>query len=853
MLRTAPRSLLVLAILVVSSLAVPAGFATDPPWTPPPPEFPELSAGRLLMADQKWDPSLGAPTSLLDLLPSGSPAAADFDRNGYMDIFVPSSRYTEDALNMLRAPKSHLFMNNRGTTYNYDDKFLDVTDVSGVDVAGFAYAASWADYDNDGWEDLFVGGYHLAKLFHNLGDSRFTEVTAAAGLPQDGLVLGGAWGDYDADGKVDLFLAQFSSYTHAADGLPNADFSDVAGKANVLLHNNGDGTFGDVTAAAGVGAETRRSTGAAFVDVDNDGRPDIYVTNYGQSSELWRNNGDGTFTNEAEELGLADGQGATCQAWEDFDRDGRLDVYVPHQAGVADGLFLQQPDGTFVDVQGTVGLGVTSAGRGWGCAALDYDNDGDFDMFVAQSDVTGPLAQKPQLLTNRLDEHNGLMFRDDTDEAGDHDAPTYATLDTIASSRAASGAAVVDWDLDTNSGAVDLVTTNNGDLLRMFKNVGYDTGWIGGNGNFLKILLKGVASNRDGIGAKVTVTVGNLSYTRVAGAGMSWGGQSRTELHYGLWKALEAGYTGVAKPVNITVGWPSGTVDVYTNLLEAGGAYITLTEGGTWRVDSCSPSPVLTLTSGTLGENNWHTSGSVTYQLRAFEKVCGNSPKSVVQYLKYSLDGSTWTTVAAPGTGVTLPTFSGEGTRSLWVDTSDTVGNRAVFQFPIRIDTLAPEGTLLSPAPGSLYAQGHEVAKLGDPAGLNRAVVVAPSPLDFAGMGDADAALNGVAGSDGTQAVAADASDAGSGILEVRFAFSRSTGQPVGSEVSVPWYRAPYVYHWLVASMPAGEYKITTTIVDHAGLQRSLLNKVLVVPSTPAGILATLPVVGQGPSVPTIG
>lgn len=797
-------------------------------WHSPPPEFPDTTDGSGLFAPiHTWEPRHGEPEGLLDVLPPGSPAIADVNHDGFPDGFVPNPGYTNDTLQELREPRSRLFVNvdSDRTT----ETFHDVTDVSGIDVTEPAYTAAWGDATGDGWEDLLVAGYGFATLYEHNGNATFTDTTDATGIPQDGLVLGAAWGDADADGDLDLFLARYTPT--AADGSeqPVGGLDDQPGVSNVLLENDGDGTFTPVSEQAGIDAIERRSTTASFVDVDTDGHLDVYVTNHGQPNTYWHNDGDGTFTEQAAQAGVADPHDNWCQAWADFDRDGRLDLYTAREAGVSDGLFLTNGTDGFSDRSGELGLDATERGTGWGCAALDYDNDADTDLAVAHSNTTGDQEQRPLLLRNLAYENDGeLGFVDNMTEAGDG-SPEHDSSSTFADARAASGLAVAELNLDDEA-ALDLVTTNHAlDRARVFRSIGWAGGWSGGNGDFLRVHLQGTSDNALGLGATVELEAGELHLTRQAGAGASMGTTTGTSpLLFGLSKYYEQGFER-SEDITLTVTWPNGDVDRYNDTFSSDAA-TRLVQGQGYENDTLAPRPILSLVDGEVGNPGWYTSPNVTLAFTAEDEFRAGSQATGVASLAYSYDGEDWTTVD-PDAGVEL-TFEGEGTHPLWLRTTDEAGNTAVVLRPVRIDATPPTGEIIDPAPGAVYVQGEEISATGDSAGSNRAIVLAPRSLD------------GVAGEQ-TQPVRTNASDE-QGIRSVSYQLVRGDQRPV-EDHAAETTRAPYLWAWPAHEVAAGEYTLETTIEDLAGNTAVLEPRVLVLPTTYAGLNQTAE---QGPSPP---
>lgn len=304
-------------------------------------------------------------------------AWADYDDDGDLDLYVVNANSQQD----------FLWQNNS------DGTFKQVAQAVGMGEYSNNYGAAWTDYDGDGRLDLFLAGGEHNKLYHNLGNGTFSNVTAAAGLDETAPAgYGVAWGDYDGDKDMDLFV--------------------TSSKSDHLYRNNGNGTFTNVTAEAGV-ADAANGMGAAFCDYDNDGDLDLYVANYGKAQDfLYRNNGDGTFAQVAEKSGMADAESGRGVAWGDYDNDGDFDLFVATDGGQLPLLYRNNGNGTFTHV--TKPEGMASGGWGIGAAWVDYDNDGDVDLYLGtqvthldllfhnrDTGVSGwikinPLAQCPQ-------------------------------------------------------------------------------------------------------------------------------------------------------------------------------------------------------------------------------------------------------------------------------------------------------------------------------------------------------------------------------------------------------------------------------------------------------------------------
>jgi len=355
-------------------------------------------------------------------------AWGDYDNDGDLDLYV--ANYNE----------ANVLYRNNG-----DGTFTDVTSEAGVGCISHSYGVAWGDYDNDGDLDLYVANYGANVLYRNNGDGTFTDVTSEAGVSCTGSSLGVAWGDYDNDGDLDLYVANHY-------------------EANVLYKNNGDGTFTDVTGAAGVGC-TGSSYGVAWGDYDNDGDLDLYVTNY-EANVLYRNNGDGTFTDVTSEAGVSCTGSSRGVAWGDYDNDGDLDLYVANY-NEANVLYRNNGDGTFTDVTSEAGVGCTghSLGVAWG----DYDNDGDLDLYVTNDGAN-------------------VLYRNNGD----------GTFTMVGAGVGCTGSSYgVAWGDYDNDGHLDLYVANSGANV-LYRNNGNLNHW-------LQIRLHGTISNRSAIGTKVKV------------------------------------------------------------------------------------------------------------------------------------------------------------------------------------------------------------------------------------------------------------------------------------------------------------------------------------------------------------
>jgi len=359
-------------------------------------------------------------SSILEATGSGC-AWFDYDNDGLLDLYVLSGRYLDGVTDHSKAEgkeaTNHLYRNNG------DGTFTDVTVQAGVPGKGFAMGLTAGDYDNDGYEDLYITNWGSAILYHNNGDGTFSDVTEKAGVQNNHFGVGVAFVDCDRDGRLDLFVGNYLKFdAHAKRLYYTADaFAgplDYEGEGNRLFHNNGDGTFSDVSERAGVANPVGRAMGVAVGDFDNDGWPDIYVANDQMESYLYRNNHDGTFTNVAIEQNVAYGtNGDTPSAmgpiFTDYDNDGALDIFVSDMRYHR--LFRNSAARFFTDTTAESGVAHMSGQYvGWGDASFDFDNDGWKDLFVVNGGLHWLVPMEDLLLRNN---GNGI-FTDVSEEAG---------------------------------------------------------------------------------------------------------------------------------------------------------------------------------------------------------------------------------------------------------------------------------------------------------------------------------------------------------------------------------------------------------------------------------------------------
>jgi hypothetical protein len=495
-----------------------------------------------------------SPTSrkyLLEAMGSGV-ALFDYDNDGRLDVFLANGARLDDPTAKGTIPrKTESKYWDRLFHQKLDGTFEDVTERAGV--AGFGYSTGVAvgDYDNDGFEDLFVAGYGRSTLYHNNGDGTFTDVTDSAGVAGSGWATSAAWVDYDNDGRLDLIVARYMEWDfddiycgERKQGYRSYCHPDIFKPATVLLyHNDGNGKFSEVAHKAGVD-KPGKGLGIAIADYDHDGWPDILVANDSIPEFLFHNKGNGTFEEVGLVSGLAlDGGGATFAGmgvdFEDYNNDGWPDVIVTDLANQRYALYTNAGDGTFNYSTNASGLGaMTLLHSGWGLKFCDYDNDGWKDLLIAQSHVMDTIEtnephlhyREPPLLAHN---ENGGKFVDISAGAGEVFRQKWV------------GRGLATGDID-NDGRMDAVITSNDGPVWVLRNETQTAN------HWISIKLAGVKSNRDGIGAQIEITAdAGKQYATVTTSG-SYQSSSDRRVHFGL------GSSTFVKLIRIR--WPSGIV-----------------------------------------------------------------------------------------------------------------------------------------------------------------------------------------------------------------------------------------------------------------------------------------------------
>ena len=480
----------------------------------------------------------------------GSGAAFfDFDGDGWADLLLINSK---DWTNTGRKSRCALYRNNQ------KGGFVDVTAGSGLDVEMYGIGVAVADFDNDGREDVYITALEGDRLFHNEGNGKFRDVTKQAGIRNASFGTSAAWFDYDRDGKADLFVANYVNWTAKGDlwcSLDGATKSyctpeSYPGISSKLFHNLGSGRFEDVTVKAGMGDKTSKALGIAIVDYNNDGWPDVFVSNDTQPNKLYRNNHNGTFSEEAVAAGVAFGEdgvarGAMGVDCADYDRSGRAHLLVGNFSNQMLGLYHNEGNNLFVDEAPRSAVGRSSLlSLAFGVFFFDYDLDGYPDIFAANGHIDeeiGRVQPKIQYKQAPLLFHNVRKgkFEDASKSVGGQ----------LLRPVVARGAAYADYDHD---GDLDFVVTTNHGPAYLYRNDG------GNRNRWIHLKLEGVQSNRSALGAVVRIESAGGVQSQTVHSGSSYASQSDLALTFGL------GKDELVKTLEID--WPSGKKDRHSNI-----------------------------------------------------------------------------------------------------------------------------------------------------------------------------------------------------------------------------------------------------------------------------------------------
>ena len=551
-------------LLLVVSLLVPRTALSQQPYPPtadhPAPAWFVDVAEKAGITVRNVNGSIDAKRYIIEATGSGV-AILDYDRDGWPDIFLVNGTDMRP-LAVGEKPTSHLFHNN------HDGTFTDVTTKAGLVSNGWGQGACVGDYDNDGYEDLFVTGYGANRLFHNQGDGTFKQVAEQAGVAGSGKEWGTgcAFFDYDRDGKLDIAVANYVHFDLNHTPAPGEGAGcmwkgvpvmcgprGLASAPNILFHNLGGGRFEDVSKASGI----EKTTGhycfsITTLDYDDDGWPDLYVACDSTPAILYRNNHNGTFTDVGADVGVAfnedgreqAGMGSTAA---DYDADGKIDIFKTNFSDDTSTLYHNNGDGTYNDVTFPSGLGINTDSLGWGAMFADIDNDGWPDIVVANGHVypevdsakLGALYREPRLLYYNLGgtgDSRPVKFKDLSKVSGPG----------LTEPRSSRGLAIADL---FNDGRLEAVINNLSDKPMLLVNLARNQNhWLG-------LHLVGTASNRDAIGAHVTITSTKRLWVDEVRSGSSYNSSNDLRLHFGL--------GAETRLVSINVRWPNGATEFF--------------------------------------------------------------------------------------------------------------------------------------------------------------------------------------------------------------------------------------------------------------------------------------------------
>ena len=491
-------------------------------------------------------------------------AFLDYDNDGWMDIYLVNSGKC-DFFSPDPPLRNALYRNNR------DGTFTDVTEKAGVAAGGYGMGVAVGDYDGDGWPDLFVTQYGRSILYHNNRNGTFTDVTQKAGVSAPGWASSAVWFDYDNDGRLDLFVCRFVDFNKSKNKfcgneqtgeryycIPNA----YEPTRSWLYHNNGDGTFADVSLESGIGKVLGKAWGVVATDVNNDGLMDLFVANDTVANFLFVNKGNGKFQEMALEAGVAYSQDGRTRSGmgvdsADFDQDGWQDLFVTNVDQEMYSIYRNNHDVTFEDLAGPMGLGrQTRLMSGWGLKFFDYDNDGDLDLLIANGHPDDKIEQHSSRVTYR----EPLLLFHNVGKTLENVSVTAGPVFTR--SLAARGMAIGDFN---NDGAVDvLVAINDGPPLLLRNAAAAGHHWLG-------VRLIGKQSNSDAIGARITWQAGDLKRSRLKVGGGSYLSSHDPREVLGIGKRT--------KIDKLEIRWPQPSMRVETFTELPIDRYITIIEG----------------------------------------------------------------------------------------------------------------------------------------------------------------------------------------------------------------------------------------------------------------------------------
>jgi len=537
----------------------------------PPPAWFEDVAAKAGITVRNINGSVEQKRYIIESTGSGV-AILDYDRDGWPDIYLVNGAELDAKGKPLLSQKTtgHLFHNN------HDGTFTDVTEKAGLISPGWGQGACVGDYDNDGYDDLFVTGYGKNRLFHNNGNGTFTEVAESAGVAGSGKEWGTgcAFVDYDRDGKLDIVVANYVHFDLATTPAPGTQAGCIwkgtpvmcgprglPSASNILYHNEGGGHFKDVSKSSGIEkTQGHYCFSVTTLDYNDDGWPDIYVACDSTPSIMYRNNHDGTFTDVALDIGVAynedgreqAGMGSTAA---DYDGDGRLDIFKTNFSDDTPTLYHANADGTFSDVTTEAGVGINVDALGWGTMFADVDNDGYPDLLVANGHVY------PEVDSAKL----GSTFKEPRFFYWNTGHGTFKDLSKssgpgLLEPLSGRGLAIADlW----NDGRLEAVINNLSDRPMLLVNRASNANhWLG-------VQLRGTVSNRSAIGARVTLQGSKRNWVDEVRSGSSYSSSSDLRLHFGLGKesSIKA----------LVVRWPNGAQESFA--VPAFDRFVELVEG----------------------------------------------------------------------------------------------------------------------------------------------------------------------------------------------------------------------------------------------------------------------------------
>ena len=500
---------------------------------------------------KKWLPETMAPGC----------AFIDYDNDGWPDILLVNG--TDWPGHSKNGPTTLKLYHN-----NHDGTFTDVTQRSGLGIALYGMGVAVGDYDNDGFDDIFITAVGQSHLFHNNGNGTFSDATKTAGFwgPSE-FSTSAAWVDYDRDGKLDLVVANYVQWSEKTDLYCTLDGAHKSyctpesykGTSVRLWHNLGNGKFEDATQKAGLYDATAKSLGITVLDYNNDGWPDLLIANDTQPNKLYLNKKNGTFEERAISAGIAFSEDGVARAGmgvdsADYDRSGTASLIITNFSNQMLALYHNEGNGLFVDEAPRSDVGrATLLTLGFGCFFFDYDNDGWPDIFVADGHIEDQIERVQKRVSYAEPPH---LFRNLGN--GKFEETTAKLGASFAAPKVARGAAYADIN---NDGALDVLITTNGGPAHLYRNEG-------GTNQSLRVKLVGTKSNRDGIGAIVRVTAGGERQWQMMKSGSSYLSQSELVLTFGLGSRTNAD--------TIEIQWPSGQVDKLTSI--AAGQMVTIQE-----------------------------------------------------------------------------------------------------------------------------------------------------------------------------------------------------------------------------------------------------------------------------------